>query len=142
MPEEYRFEADIGVIRVTRFERPRSRAWDPVVEEIKVYTWMDHRPGEDFAGFWARMRGINTEIVASLEDCEGRGQLAIVPTPESGGDGLTVEAPDPYVVAVVSASAGVAAKEIVSVVVASIRAVLAKRRDAEGEHWREPGGYV
>ena len=141
MPEEHSFEAEFGRVRVVVRQRPRSRTTDPVVEEIRVLTFLDRWTGGGYGGESTRASRIGTEIGRAIEGCEARGELAIVPRPPKPPPGSVAQL-DPYVIAVVSASAGAATKEIVSLVVATIRAVLAKRRDTEGEDWREPAGFL
>jgi hypothetical protein len=49
---------------------------------------------------------------------------------------------NPYLVSAISAASGVAAQHIVSAVVKSIKKILAKPRESDGEDWRDSRGYL
>jgi hypothetical protein len=109
-------------------------------ERVKIYGASDSISSLADRDKYVRMHEIEERIRRSLEEREQRGELGVVRKPSSAT--LVAEAPDPYFVAVVSATAGVATKEIAALVVDTIKAVLKHRRKTDDEDLRDPDGYL
>jgi hypothetical protein len=152
MSEEFRFESDSGQINVRFIEQPSSRDrhfyitvmvlepdgddWEPVktmdpTRMIPSFREVTYSEAEG-------MRRIALEIYDAFGDLERQDLQFHIDRPE----GTAPRAPDPYLVSAISAASGAAAQQMVSAVVASIKKILAKRKESDGEDWRDSRGYL